>query len=196
VLTNAKNRLPFVFLLTRRLKHFSIDLSFLLPSYSHCQFIFAIIFLSKITFWSGENVGIPANFSSQSDCFFGLVQPQIIWRLFLASPFLFSGPHHIVPSPLGSSSPLRKEQQNVLPEIVTGVDKNYSGSLVPGRVQCSGGSAFSIHRDSTDPNTCTFHRDSTHPNTCASDGDSTYPNNCPSDGDPADPNTTRLDHKR
>jgi len=60
VLTNATNRLPFVFLFTRRLRHFFIYLCFFLPSHLHSRAIVATIFLSKIFYWLGEPVGIPA----------------------------------------------------------------------------------------------------------------------------------------
>ena len=60
VLTNDTNRLPFVFLLMRRLRHFFIYLWFLLPSHLHSREIVATIFLYKIFDWLGEPVGIPA----------------------------------------------------------------------------------------------------------------------------------------
>ena len=60
VLTNATNKLPFVFLLARRLRHFFIYLCFFLPSHLHSRAIVATIFLSKIFYWLGEPVGIPA----------------------------------------------------------------------------------------------------------------------------------------
>lgn len=72
LLINAPNRLSFVFLLTRRLRHFFIYLYFFLPSHLHSRVIVATIFLSKIFYWLGEPVGIPAKFPSQSGCFFRL----------------------------------------------------------------------------------------------------------------------------
>ncbi len=54
------DRLPFVFHLMRRLRHFFRYLCFFLPSHLHSRAIVATIFLYKIFYWLGEPVGIPA----------------------------------------------------------------------------------------------------------------------------------------